>query len=174
MVKKSFRVIVTAGQATGGPPIGPLIGPLGVNIMAVVNKINEMTAGYMGTKIPVEITIDTDTKGFEIKVGMLTTTALLLRELTIERGSGRPNTEPAGDLTFEKLVEIAKLKREGLLASTPRAAVKEILGSCLSMGITVEGRSAKEVQREVDEGRYDDLLKEPNKGYISMEELMEA
>ena len=162
MVKKSFRVIVTAGQATGGPPIGPLIGPLGVNIMAIVNKINEMTASYMGTKVPVEITIDTDTKEFEIKVGMLTTTALLLRELTIEKGSGTPNREPVGDLAFEKVVEIAKMKMGGLLASTPRAAVKEILGSCLSMGITVEGRSPKEVQREVEEGKYNDLLKEPN------------
>ena len=162
MVEKTFRVIVTAGQATGGPPIGPLIGPLGVNIMAVVNKINEMTASYSGTKIPVEITIDTDTKEFEIKVGMLTTTALILRELAIEKGSGRPNTEPVGDLTFKQVVEIARLKREGLLASSLRAAVREILGSCLSMGINIEGRSPKEVHREVNEGKYDPLLKEPD------------
>ena len=162
MVKKSFRVIVTAGQATGGPPIGPLIGPLGVNIMAVVNRINELTASYVGTKVPVEIMIDTDPKEFEIKVGMLTTTALLLRDLGVGKGSGKPNTEPVGDLSLERVVEIAKLKTEGLLAATPRAAVKEILGSCLSMGITVEGRSPKEVQREVDEGKYDELFKEPS------------
>jgi large subunit ribosomal protein L11 len=162
MVKKSFRVIVSAGQATGGPPIGPLIGPLGVNIMAVVNKINELTTSYLGTKIPVEIMIDTDTKDFEIKVGMLTTTALLLRELSIEKGSGTPNMETVGDLSFEKLVEITKLKREGLLASTLRSAVKEILGSCVSMGITINGRSPKEIQKEVIQGKYDDLLKELN------------
>ncbi|RLI33392.1 50S ribosomal protein L11 [Candidatus Bathyarchaeota archaeon] len=162
MVKKTFRVIVTAGEATGGPPIGPLIGPLGVNIMAVVNKINEMTESYKGTKVPVEITIDTDTKEFEIKVGMLTTTALILKELGIEKGSGKPNTEPVGDLSFEQVIKIAKLKREGLLASSLKAAVKEILGSCLSMGVTVEGRSAKEVLREVKEGKYDDLLEETN------------
>ena len=162
MVKKVFNIIVTAGEATGGPPIGPLIGPLGVNIMEIVNKINEMTGSYKGTKIPVEITIDTDTKGFEIKVGMLTTTALILRELAAEKGSGKPNTEPVGDLTFEKVMEIAKLKKEGLLASNLKAAVREILGSCLSMGITVGGRPSKEVQGEVAEGKYDQLLREPN------------
>jgi large subunit ribosomal protein L11 len=160
MVKKVFNAIVTAGEATGGPPIGPLIGPLGVNIMEIVNRINEMTGSYKGTKIPVEITIDTDTKAFEIKVGMLTTTALLLRALAIEKGSGKPNTEPAGDLTFEQVVEIAKLKKEGILASNLKTAVREILGSCLSMGITVGGRSPKEVQEEVAEGMHDQLLGE--------------
>jgi len=161
MVKKAFNVIVTAGEATGGPPIGPLIGPLGVNIMEIVNKINEMTAAYKGTKIPVEITIDTDTKEFEIKVGMLTTTALLLRELSIEKGSGKPNTEPVGNLSFDQVVKIAKLKKEGLLASSLKMAVREILGSCLSLGITIDGRSSKEVQAEIAEGKYDALLKEP-------------
>ena len=161
MVKKAFNVIITAGEATGGPPIGPLIGPLGVNIMEIVNKINEMTAAYKGTKIPVEITIDTDTKEFEIKVGMLTTTALLLRELSIEKGSGKPNTEPVGNLSFDQVVKIAKLKKEGLLASSLKTAVREILGSCLSLGITIDGRSSKEVQAEIAEGKYDSLLKEP-------------
>jgi len=161
MVKKAFNVIVTAGEATGGPPIGPLIGPLGVNIMEIVSKINEMTATYRGTKIPVEITVDTDTKESEIKVGMLTTTALLLRELSIEKGSGKSNTEPAGNLSFDQVVKIAKLKKEGLLASSLKTAVREILGSCLSLGITIDGRSSKEVQAEIGEGKYDSLLKEP-------------
>lgn len=67
-----------------------------------------------------------------------------------------------GELSFEQVIKIAKLKMEGLLASSLKAAVKEILGSCLSMGVTVEGRSAKEVLREVKEGKYDDLLEEPN------------
>lgn len=162
MVKQVFNVIVTAGEATGGPPIGPLIGPLGVNIMSIVNRINEMTAGYKGTKIPVDITIDTDTKEFEIKVGMLTTTALILRELKVEKGSGKPNSEPAGELTFDQLVNIAKLKKEGLLASSLKAATKEVLGSCQSLGIRIEGQPAKEVQQQINEGKYDSLLVEVN------------
>jgi large subunit ribosomal protein L11 len=162
MVKKTFNVIVTAGEATGGPPIGPLIGPLGVNIMSIVNRINEMTSSYKGTKIPVDIIIDTDTKEFEIKVGMLTTTALILRELKLEKGSGKPNSEPVGEFSFEQLVNIAKLKKEGLLASSLRAAVREVLGSCQSLGIRIEGKPAKEVQKQINEGEYDSLLAEPN------------
>lgn len=158
MVMKTFNVIVTAGQTTGGPPIGPLIGPLGVNIMAIVNKINEMTASFKGTKIPVDINIDTDTKDFTIKIGMLTTTALILREVSIEKGSGKPNTEPAGDISFDQVVSIAKMKKEGLLAFSLKAAAREILGSCQSLGVTVGGRPAKEIQQEVARGKFDELL----------------
>jgi len=158
MVMKTFNVIVTAGQATGGPPIGPLIGPLGVNIMAIVNKINEVTASFNGTKIPVDITIDTDTKDFTIRTGMLTTTALIMREVNIAKGSGKPNTEPAGDISLEQIINIARMKKEGLLAFSLKAAAREILGSCQSLGITVGGRSAKQIQQEVAQGKFDELL----------------
>jgi large subunit ribosomal protein L11 len=159
MVKKTFNFIVVGGKATGGPPIGPALGPLGVNIMAVVNKINEVTSPYEGVKVPVEVTLDTDTKEFSVKVGMLSTYSLITQALGISKGSSTPNRSAVGNLTFKQVVEIAERKREGLLANSLRAAVKEVLGTCLSMGVTVDGKSVKEVLSLLDSGVYDEFLR---------------
>ncbi|MFB0558676.1 MAG: 50S ribosomal protein L11 [Candidatus Bathyarchaeia archaeon] len=161
MVEKTFNFIVSGGEATGGPPIGPALGPLGLNIMAIVNKINEETAEYKGVKVPVDVTIDTDTKRFTVKVGMLSTYALVTQALGIQKGSQTPNTDYVGDLTFDQLLNIAQRKREGLLSASLKSAVREILGSCQSMGVTIEGRPAGEMQTLVSSGEYDDRLSEP-------------
>ncbi|MDH5200346.1 MAG: 50S ribosomal protein L11 [Candidatus Bathyarchaeota archaeon] len=160
MVEKTFNFIVSGGEATGGPPIGPALGPLGVNIMAIVNKINEQTAEYRGVKVPVDVTVDTDTKAFRVKVGMLSTYALITKALGIQKGSQTPNTSFVGDLTFDQLVDIARRKREGLFASSLKAAVREILGSCQSMGVTIDGKPVNEVQALVGSGEYDARLAE--------------
>ncbi len=158
--KKAFKFIIDGGKATAGPPIGPALGPLGLNLMAVVNAINEATKEFAGMRVPVEVEVDVDEKTFQVKVGVPTTTALIAKELKLEKGSSRPRTEKVGDLTMEQVVKIAKIKRPSLLAKTLKGAVKEVLGTCLSMGVTVEGKSPKEVQREIDQGLYDHLLKE--------------
>jgi large subunit ribosomal protein L11 len=156
--KKVVDLLVSGGQATAGPPLGPALGPLGVNILAIVNKINELTKDYSGMKVPVKVTVDPETKEFEVSVGTPTTSALIVRELKIEKGSGTPNTEKAGNLTMEQVARISKLKRRELLAKTLKAAAKEVLGSCVSIGVTVEGKDPREVQREVNEGKYDELI----------------
>jgi len=158
--KKVIEALVSGGHATAGPPLGPALGPLGVNVLAVVNKINEVTKSYSGMKVPVKIIVDVETKEFEVTVGVPTTSALIVKEAGIEKGSSTPNTQKVGNLTFEQVVNIAKIKRPALLAKTLRAAVKEILGSCVSMGVTVDQKDPREVQREVDEGKYDSMLKE--------------
>ncbi|MFQ6073879.1 MAG: 50S ribosomal protein L11 [Candidatus Bathyarchaeia archaeon] len=158
--KKVIEALVSGGQATAGPPLGPALGPLGVNVLAIVNKINEVTKDFAGMKVPVKITVDTETKQFEVTVGTPTTSALIVSELKIEKGSGAPKTEKVGDLTMEQLVRIAKVKQSEVLARSLKAAVKEILGSCVSMGVTVEGKDPREVQEEIDKGKHDELLKE--------------
>jgi large subunit ribosomal protein L11 len=79
-------------------------------------------------------------------------------ELKIEKGSGAPKTQKVGNLTIEQIVRIAKIKRHELLAKTLKGAVKEVLGSCVSMGVTVEGKDPREVQAEIDEGKYDEVF----------------
>ena len=86
--KKVVEVIVSGGQANAGPPLGPALGPLGVNIVAIVNKINEVTKDYAGMKVPVKVSVDTDDKTFEVSVGTPTASALIVAELKIEKGSG--------------------------------------------------------------------------------------
>jgi len=152
--KKVVEALVAGGQATAGPPLGPALGPLGVNVLAIVNKINEVTKDYAGMKVPVKVTVDTETKEFEVTVGTPTTSALIVSELKIEKGSGSPKAQKVGNLSMEQVVRIAKIKQAELLAIGLKAAVKEVLGSCVSMGVTVEGKDPKEVQKEVDEGKH--------------------
>lgn len=157
--KKIVELLVNGGQANAGPPLGPAIGPLGVNTMAVVNKINELTKDYAGMKVPVKVTVDVETKTFEVTVGTPTSSALIVSELKIEKGSGTPNTTKVGNLNIEQVIRIAKIKRPELLSTTLKDAAKEILGTCVSMGVTVQGKDPREVQKEIDAGNYDDLFK---------------
>jgi large subunit ribosomal protein L11 len=156
--KKVVELIVNGGQANAGPPLGPALGPLGVNIVAIVNKINEITKEYAGMKVPVKISVDTEDKTFEITVGTPTASALIVAELKVEKGSGTPNTVKIGDLTMEQILKIAKIKGPQLLAPTVKKATKELLGTCVSLGVTVEGKDPREVQKEVDAGNYEQLF----------------
>ncbi|MCW4023591.1 MAG: 50S ribosomal protein L11 [Candidatus Bathyarchaeota archaeon] len=155
---KVVELLVSGGQANAGPPLGPALGPLGVNIVAIVNKINELTKDYSGMRVPVKISVNTEDKTFEVSIGTPTTSALLVAELHVEKGSGTPNSVKVGDLSMEQIVRIAKIKRPELLAPTLKAAAKEILGTCVSVGVTAEGKDPREVQKEIDAGSYAELF----------------
>jgi large subunit ribosomal protein L11 len=160
MAKEVVEVLVTGGRATAGPPLGPAIGPLGVNVMQVVKEINEKTKDYEGMQVPVKVIVDTETRKFEIEVGIPPTTALIKKELGIETAAHEPRHEVVGNLTLEQVIKIAKMKMDSMLSYTLKNAVKEVLGTCGSMGVTVEGKDPKEVQKEIDAGVYDEYFKE--------------
>jgi large subunit ribosomal protein L11 len=157
--KKTIDALVSGGQATAGPPLGPILGPLGLNVLAVVKKINDLTGSYAGMKVPVKVVVDTETKEFDVEIGTPTVAALVVKELGLQKGSGTPNSQKAGNLTFEQLVSIAKIKQAQTLAKTFKGTVKEIAGSCVSIGITIDGKDPKEIQKNIDEGAYDKFLK---------------
>ncbi|MDH5481884.1 MAG: 50S ribosomal protein L11 [Candidatus Bathyarchaeota archaeon] len=156
--KKVVELLVSGGQATAGPPLGPALGPLGVNVLTIVNKINELTKDYSGMKVPVKVSVDPETKAFEVSIGTPTASALIVSELKIEKGSGTPSTQKVGNLTMEQVIRIAKLKRPELLAKNLKTAAKEVLGSSVSMGVTVEGKDPREVQKEIDDGKYNEIF----------------
>ena len=155
---KTVSALVVGGEATAGPPLGPALGPLGVNVMAIVKEINELTKDYAGMRVPVKVNVETETKKFTVEVGIPTASALIVKESGVAKGSATPKTAPAGNLTVEKLVKIAKVKIAQSYGSTTRSVAKEVAGSCLSMGITIEGKSAAEFQREVDENKWDEAF----------------
>lgn len=157
---KIVEALVNGGKATAGPPLGPALGPLGVNVLAIVNKINEITKDYSGMKVPVKISVNTENKEFEVTVGTPTTSALLVSELGVTKGSSVPSTEKIGNVSIEQIVRIAKVKSNDVLARNLKAAVKEVLGTGVSMGVTVEGKDPREIQKDIDEGKYAELLKE--------------
>jgi len=147
---KNVELLVAGGEATAGPPLGPALGPLGINIMAVVTKINELTKDYAGMRVPVKISVNPEDKTFDVTVGTPTSSALLVAELKVEKGSGTPNTVKIGDLSVEQIVRIAKIKKPEMLARTLKSAAKEIMGTCVSVGATIDGKDPREVQKEVD------------------------
>ncbi len=153
--------MVEGGKASGGPPIGPSLGPTGVNIFQVVTKINEVTQAFAGLKVPVKITVNPNDKSFEVEVGTPPTSALILKEVGVPKGSGEPNTNIVGDLTLDQAKTIAKGKADDLSAQTLKSAVMIITGTCGQMGVTIEGKTAKEFQAEVREGTWDAQLNEP-------------
>jgi large subunit ribosomal protein L11 len=153
--------MVEGGKASGGPPIGPALGPTGVNIFQVVTKINEVTQAFSGLKVPVTITVNPNDKTFEVEVGTPPTSALILKEVGADKGSGEPNTNIIGNITLDQLKTIAKGKADDLSAQTMKAAAMIITGTCGQMGVTIEGKPAKEFQAEVREGTWDAQLDEP-------------
>ncbi len=154
---KTVDAIVEGGKATAGPPLAPALAPLGVNIGQVVAKINEATREFSGMKVPVKVLVDPKTKTFTIEVGSPNTAEVIKKEAGIEKGAGNKDA-PAGNLSMEKAVKIAKAKRNSL-GKDAKETLKEILGTCVSMGVTVDGKSAKAVIKEVNEGKHDSMLK---------------
>ncbi len=155
---KTFTFLVEGGKATAGPPIGPALGPLGLNVMQVVQRINQLTKDFAGMRVPVKVTVDIEKKTFEVEVGTPTTAALIVKELGVQKGAHQPGHEVIGNLTMDQVAKIAQVKIKDMGTKDFKAAVKTVLGTALSMGVTVEGKNPKEVQKEVDEGVYDDVL----------------
>lgn len=151
------EALVSGGKASAGPPLGPALGPLGVNVAQVVAKINELTRDLNGMQVPVKIKVKSRTE-FEIEVGTPPTSALILKEIGVEKGTGDKST--IGNLTMPQVVEIAKIKRTGLLSKTLKNAVREVIGTAGSLGATIDGLPSKEAQLVVADGKYDDLLNE--------------
>ena len=155
-----IKVLVEGGKASAGAPLGPALGPLGVNIGDVVAKINEKTSSYAGMKVPVVVDVDAGTKTFEINVGSPPTSALIKKEIGIDKGSSNPKAEIKGNISMQQIKNVAEMKLEKLASYKMKSAAKEIIGVCNSMGLTVEGKPAREAIKEIDEGKFDDVLKD--------------
>ncbi len=152
---ETIEALVEGGKATAGPPLGPALGPLGVNIMEIINAINDKTKNFDGMKVPVKVVVDPKTKNFEINVGTPPAASLILKELGAEKGSGAPSTHKIGDITVDQAIKIAKMKEDNLLGKELKQKTKEVIGTCVSLGVTVEGKKPKDIQKEIDEGIFD-------------------
>ena len=152
---EKIEALVDGGKASAGPPLGPALGPLGVNIMQIINSINEKTKQFEGMKVPVKVIIDPKTKNFEIEVGTPPASSLIFKELGVEKGSGAAKTHKIGNLTIDQAIKIAKMKQNNLLGKELKQKTKEIIGTCVSIGVTVEGKKPQEIQKAIDEKVYD-------------------
>jgi large subunit ribosomal protein L11 len=156
--KKVVSALVTGGEATAGQPLGPALGPMGVNVLAIVNEINKVTADFKGMKVPVKVEVDQETKQFTVTVGTPTTSALLVKEANVPKGSGKPNTDLVGNIVFEKVLNIAKIKIANSYAKSIKSSAKEVVGSCVSMGIKVENTDPRQFMKQIEDGSWDKAI----------------
>ncbi|MDD3042819.1 MAG: 50S ribosomal protein L11 [Methanosarcinaceae archaeon] len=151
------EALVPGGKANPGPPLGPALGPLGINIKEVVEKINEKTRDYNGMQVPIKVIV-ADDKSVEIEVGTPPTSALIMQEAGIRKGSGTSGSEVVGNLSVQQVVKIARMKRDDVLSYDLKATMKEVMGTCVPMGVTIENMAPKECQKALCEGSFDDAL----------------
>jgi large subunit ribosomal protein L11 len=170
MGKQSIDALINGGQASAAPPLGPALGPLGVNIGLVIAEINKKTASFKGMQVPIKVIVDSDTKAFEITVGTPPASGLLLKEAGIEKGSGKPQKDKVADILIEQVIKVAKMKEDALLGKTLKSKVKEVIGTANSLGMLVEGMNAKDAIKAVEAGKFDAEIK-AEKTELSADEL---
>lgn len=170
MAKETVETLVAGGKATAAPPLGPALGPLGVNIGQVVAEINKKTASFKGMQVPVKVTVDKETKEFDITVGTPPASALIKQEAGLEKGSSNPLLEKVADLRIEQIIKIAKMKQDSLLGKTLKERVKEVLGSCQSIGILVQGKPAHDIIDAINNGAFAEQIR-TEKTELTAEEL---
>ncbi len=156
MGEQKVSALVTGGGASAGPPLGPALGPLGVNIMEVIKAINDKTKDFEGMKVPVTVIVDSETKKYQIEIGIPSASALIMKEVGIQKGTGAAGTEWVGDVTMDGIVKVANTKLEKSYASSLKSVVKTIVGTCVSLGVKIEGKTPKEMTAEINEGKWDE------------------
>ena len=169
MADQVIDVLIEGGKATAAPPLGPALGPAGVNIGQVVAEINKKTEAFKGMKVPVKVTVKSD-KSFTITVGTPPVSALVKKEAGVEKCAANPLTDKVADIKIEQVIKIAKMKEDALLGKDMIAKVKEIIGSCDSMGIMVEGKQAREIIADINKGEFVEKIKS-GKTELSAEDL---
>ncbi|QSG08675.1 Ribosomal protein L11 [Halapricum desulfuricans] len=128
-------------------------------MQAVVQEINDQTAAFDGTEVPVTVEYEDD-GSFEIEVGVPPTAELVKDEAGFETGSGEPQEEFVADLSVDQIKQIAEQKHPDLLSYDLKAAAKEVVGTCTSLGVTIEGNDPREFKERIDDGEYDDVFAE--------------
>jgi len=170
MAEQTVKVQISGGKATAAPPLGPALGPLGVNIGQIVAEINKKTADFKGMDVPVTVTVNTDDKSYTISIGTPPVSSLVRKAAGIEKGSGNPKVDLVADLKIEQVIKIAKMKSDSLLGATRVAKVREVIGTCQSMGVMIEGVRAPEALAMIKAGKFVEKIK-AGKTELSSEEL---
>ena len=136
-IKGVTKLQIEAGKANPAPPIGPALAGYGINIMAFCKEYNARTSNRPGEIIPAEITVYSD-GSFTFVLKTSPTPVLLRKAAKVEKGSATPNRVKVGQVTRAQIREIAEIKMKDLNAIDLEGAMKQVEGTALNMGITVE------------------------------------
>jgi large subunit ribosomal protein L11 len=136
-VTKKLKLLAIGGKATPAPPLGPALGQAGVNIGEFVKQFNDATQKMIGETVPVEVSVYED-RTFTFILKTSPASALILKAIGKEKGSGKNNVSKVGSLSKAQLQEIAEKKMSDLNANDVDAAMKIIAGTARSMGVDVK------------------------------------
>jgi large subunit ribosomal protein L11 len=136
-IKTVIKINLSAGEATPAPPVGTALGPHGIAIMDFVKAYNEKTATMKGNVVPAVITIYED-RTFDFEIKKAPVSAMIKKELALEKGSGTTPREIVGTLTQAQVETIAKDKMDDLNTKDLEAAKRIVAGTARSMGVKVE------------------------------------
>lgn len=156
---EKMEFIIEGGKAAPTPALAQKLGPMKINIGAVMAKVNEKTKPFAGMQVPVKLEINVDTKDFEVSVGTPPVSAMIKKELKLEKGAKGEATvkgkEVVGNLTIDKIVEIARDKGFRDIKN----GAKQVAGTCKSMGVTIEGEDPRKVIKRIADGEFDAKFK---------------
>jgi len=155
-----MKLLVDGGAMKPGPAVAQKLGPAGINMGKMISDINNATKEFTGIKVPVSVDVNTKTKTYKIDVSTPSVAEMLKKEFSLEKGSGQPHKIKTANAAIEQIMKIAKMKESGMLTKNFKAALKTVLGSCISMGMLVESKSPKVVSAEIDKGDYDKIIHE--------------
>ncbi len=155
-----IKLLVDGGEMKPGPTVAQKIGPMGINMGQVISSVNEATAQFKGTKVPVALDVDPKTKLFKIEVFSPPTSGLLKKELALEKGAGDHKKEKMANASIEQIIKIAKIKHPSMLAREFKSAVKSVVGSCASLGILIENKEAVALEEDIQNGMFDTEINE--------------
>ena len=155
-----IKLLAEGGNLTPGPGLSQKLGPIGLNLNQVIQDVNKATSEFKGLKVPIELDVDPSTKTFDVKVFSPPVSELLKKEIGIEKGSGAQKKFQVANLSIEQIISVAKAKFPDMLSRDLKAAVKTIVGTCVSLGMLIENRNPKEIQEEIAQGEYDKEIQE--------------
>jgi len=155
-----IKLLVDGGDMKPGPTLSQKLGPVGINMNQIIQKVNESTKEFKGLKIPVELDVNPSTKEFDVRVFSPPVSALLKKELGIEKGSGIQNKMQVANASMEQIISIAKNKMQNLLCKDLKSAVRSVVGTCVTLGILIENKPATEIEKDIEKGKYDKEIKE--------------
>ena len=160
MPETIISTIIEGGRASAGPPLGPMLGPMGINISQLIADLNKQTSAFSGIKVPVKVMVNKETKAWRFEIGSPATGEMIKKELGVEKGKkgGAEDPKIVGDLKFEQIIKVAKAKSNSSLAKELKAQINEVLGTCVSLGVTVNGKDPREIRKGLMAGEFNSLL----------------
>lgn len=133
-----LKLQVKGGAANPSPPVGPALGSKGLNIMDFCKQFNARTQDKQGQTLPVLITIFKD-KSFDFVIKTPPAAVMIKEAIKLKSGSGQPNRQKVGKISWDQIKEIAESKMPDLNSFTVEAGMRMVAGTARSMGVTVEG-----------------------------------